>query len=196
MKVPNITIYGFVTDIKNTSLVQRLVNAFVILNCCGKLYFGIILVLDISLFRLHNHNPPTYETGSTRKFLLGRTDTIRSASIASSEFVKAMVSPNKTVSIKLLHWITLSHTEGARTYPSFCGMKHLVVSSWTSFGKDARSLQGSSGPPSSKLAGTHSWVRSRGASWNAWSLRSLLLLRALVLVKKSDAPLFMSSNCL
>ena len=48
--------------------------------------------------RLHNHNPPTYETGSTRKFLLGRTDTIRSASIASSEFVKAMVSPNKTVS--------------------------------------------------------------------------------------------------
>ena len=52
-----------------------------------------------SFSRLHNHNPPTYETGSTRKFLLGRTDTIRSASIASSEFVKAMVSPNKTVSV-------------------------------------------------------------------------------------------------
>ncbi|KAK2553260.1 Carnitine O-acetyltransferase, partial [Acropora cervicornis] len=53
------------------------------------------------LDRIHNHNPPTYETGSTRKFLLGRTDTIRSASIASSNFVKAMVSPNKTNAEKL-----------------------------------------------------------------------------------------------
>lgn len=50
------------------------------------------------VYRLHNHNPPTYETGSTRKFFLGRTDTIRSASITSSEFAKSMVSPNKTVS--------------------------------------------------------------------------------------------------
>jgi len=65
--------------------------------------FSVFFILFVCLFfsfacRLHNHNPPTYETGSTRKFLLGRTDTIRSASIASSEFVKAMVSPNKTVS--------------------------------------------------------------------------------------------------
>lgn len=54
------------------------------------------LAFQLTYYRLHNHNPPTYETGSTRKFMLGRTDTIRSASIASSEFVKAMVSPNKT----------------------------------------------------------------------------------------------------
>ena len=60
----------------------------------------VVIKYTFSFFfdRIHNHNPPTYETGSTRKFLLGRTDTIRSASIASSNFVKAMVSPNKTVS--------------------------------------------------------------------------------------------------
>ena len=60
--------------------------------------FHFVCLFVLFVCRLHNHNPPTYETGSTRKFLLGRTDTIRSASIASSEFVKAMVSPNKTVS--------------------------------------------------------------------------------------------------
>ncbi|XP_068735255.1 carnitine O-acetyltransferase-like isoform X1 [Montipora capricornis] len=54
------------------------------------------MAFQLTFYRLHNHNAPTYETGSTRKFLLGRTDTIRSASIASSDFVKAMVSPNKT----------------------------------------------------------------------------------------------------
>lgn len=59
------------------------------------------MAFQLTFYRLHNHNPPTYETGSTRKFLLGRTDTIRSASIASSEFVKAMVSPNKTNAEKL-----------------------------------------------------------------------------------------------
>ena len=52
--------------------------------------------------RLHNHSPPTYETGSTRKFKLGRTDTIRTASLEAAEFCKAMVSPNKSVSL-LLH---------------------------------------------------------------------------------------------
>lgn len=59
------------------------------------------MAFQLTFYRLHNHNPPTYETGSTRKFMLGRTDTIRSASIASSEFVKAMVSPNKTNAEKL-----------------------------------------------------------------------------------------------
>lgn len=78
------------------------------------LLFAIICCL-ISLCRLHNHNPPTYETGSTRKFLLGRTDTIRSASIASDEFVKAMVSPNKTVSFYLQHAMVKT---GLPTLPS------------------------------------------------------------------------------
>ncbi|EDO28398.1 predicted protein, partial [Nematostella vectensis] len=42
--------------------------------------------------RLHGHVAPAYETGSTRQFKLGRTDTIRSASIATHEFVRAMTS--------------------------------------------------------------------------------------------------------
>ena len=65
---------------------------------CTRWELQLTVIFLSFLCRLHNHNPPTYETGSTRKFMLGRTDTIRSASIASSEFVKAMVSPNKTVS--------------------------------------------------------------------------------------------------
>lgn len=59
------------------------------------------MAFQLTFYRLHNHNPPTYETGSTRKFFLGRTDTIRSASITSSEFAKSMVSPNKTNAEKL-----------------------------------------------------------------------------------------------
>ncbi|XP_048586991.1 carnitine O-acetyltransferase isoform X2 [Nematostella vectensis] len=48
--------------------------------------------LQLAFYRLHGHVAPAYETGSTRQFKLGRTDTIRSASIATHEFVRAMTS--------------------------------------------------------------------------------------------------------
>ena len=55
------------------------------------------LVDNISILpRLHGHIPPTYETGSTKKFRLGRTDTIRTASVAA--FCEAMASKDKNVS--------------------------------------------------------------------------------------------------
>lgn len=140
---------------------------FILFNCCVKLYDVIHFL--ISLFRLHNHNPPTYETGSTRKFLLGRTDTIRSASIASSEFVKAMVSPNKTVSIKVCFGSKCPID--TRAYSSFCGMKWVVIFPWTSLGQDARPWQRSvllHVPPASpqhqtllELINLWTWVKSR-----------------------------------
>lgn len=146
-------------------------------NSCVKLYDIIHFLLF--LFRLHNHNPPTYETGSTRKFLLGRTDTIRSASIASSEFVKAMVSPNKTVSIKVCFGSKCPID--ARAYSSFCGMKWVVIFPWTSLGQDARPWQRSvllHVPPASPQHQTcwNSLIYELGwrvgETWIAWSLRS------------------------
>jgi hypothetical protein len=46
------------------------------------------------LYRLYNEPCATYETASLRKYQHGRTDTIRSCSIESLAFCKAMVDPN------------------------------------------------------------------------------------------------------
>lgn len=47
--------------------------------------------------RIYGQACATYESASLRMFHLGRTDTIRSASVASLTFVKAMDDPNVTV---------------------------------------------------------------------------------------------------
>ena len=49
---------------------------------------------------MYGHLTATYESGSTRLFLYGRTDTIRASSIESLAFCKAMVDPNTNVSYK------------------------------------------------------------------------------------------------
>lgn len=51
------------------------------------------VALQLAYYRLHGHTCATYETGHTRLFALGRTETIRSASSASADFTKAMDSP-------------------------------------------------------------------------------------------------------
>lgn len=50
------------------------------------------------IFRLHGRSPPTYESGGTRQFILGRTETIRSATIESDTFARAMSWPTYSVS--------------------------------------------------------------------------------------------------
>lgn len=50
---------------------------------------GFQMALQLAYFRLHGRPPPTYETAQTRKFLRGRTETIRSCSISSTAFVQA-----------------------------------------------------------------------------------------------------------
>ncbi|XP_065051829.1 carnitine O-acetyltransferase-like isoform X3 [Rhopilema esculentum] len=55
------------------------------------------LGLQLAFFRLHGHIPPTYETASTKWFRLGRTETIRTASIASKAFCESMAVPNLPV---------------------------------------------------------------------------------------------------
>ncbi|XP_031553075.1 carnitine O-acetyltransferase-like [Actinia tenebrosa] len=49
---------------------------------------------QLTHYRLHGQLGPAYETGATRKFKLGRTETIRSASVPTLEFVQSMANPS------------------------------------------------------------------------------------------------------
>ncbi|XP_043096113.1 carnitine O-acetyltransferase isoform X2 [Puntigrus tetrazona] len=53
------------------------------------------VALQLAYYRIYKRCCPTYESASLRMFRLGRTDTIRSASIDSANFVKAMDDPAK-----------------------------------------------------------------------------------------------------
>lgn len=80
----------------------------------------------------------TYESAQTRKFRLGRTEVIRSASNQSKAFVDAMLDPNGSVSTLWKHMITMgiakepihiSTRAGCRkgqTLPSSCGEAYPV----------------------------------------------------------------------
>ncbi|CAG5122644.1 unnamed protein product [Candidula unifasciata] len=61
------------------------------------------IAFQLAYYRLYKKACATYETGSLRRFQLGRTDTIRSCSIASHAFTKAMddssVPGNKKVTL-------------------------------------------------------------------------------------------------
>ncbi|XP_077986310.1 carnitine O-acetyltransferase-like isoform X2 [Glandiceps talaboti] len=58
------------------------------------------VALQLAYYRVYNEPAATYESGSIRRYRLGRTDTIRSCSIASDEFCKAMVNDGKMPSEK------------------------------------------------------------------------------------------------
>lgn len=55
------------------------------------------MVLQLAWYRQYNQPTPVYETGSTRKFLHGRTETIRSLSQESLDFVKIFDSKETLV---------------------------------------------------------------------------------------------------
>lgn len=59
------------------------------------------VALQLAFYRMYQHSCATYESASLRMFRLGRTDTIRSASGASAEFVKAFDSSIKTSTEKV-----------------------------------------------------------------------------------------------
>lgn len=61
----------------------------------------LIPVTSFSTFRMYGHSCATYESASLRMFRLGRTDTIRSTSVASLKFVQSMDSPDKSVRIEV-----------------------------------------------------------------------------------------------
>jgi carnitine O-acetyltransferase len=51
------------------------------------------IALQLAYYRMYGVPCATYETGQTRQFYHGRTETVRSCSVESVEFTKAMVSP-------------------------------------------------------------------------------------------------------
>lgn len=56
------------------------------------------MVLQLAYYRLHKKVTATYETGSTRKYLHGRTDTIRTCSVDTKALVEAWHDPKTDVS--------------------------------------------------------------------------------------------------
>lgn len=56
------------------------------------------LVMGLAYYKMKGEIAPTYESAQTRKFKLGRTEVIRSATPDALEFYKAMEDPSKSVS--------------------------------------------------------------------------------------------------
>ncbi|EDV28163.1 uncharacterized protein TRIADDRAFT_21860 [Trichoplax adhaerens] len=56
--------------------------------------------MQIAFYRIHSRMASTYESGSTRLYLLGRTETIRSASLEAKAFAEAAFSDDIEVSVK------------------------------------------------------------------------------------------------
>ena len=52
------------------------------------------------IYRLHGENASQYESGATKLYLHGRTETIRSTSVESAAFCKAFLSDGVSVSNK------------------------------------------------------------------------------------------------
>ncbi|EDV28147.1 uncharacterized protein TRIADDRAFT_20587 [Trichoplax adhaerens] len=52
------------------------------------------IAMQLAYYRLHGRSPPTYESGGTRQYILGRTETIRSATIESDTFARAIDWPS------------------------------------------------------------------------------------------------------
>jgi len=59
------------------------------------------LAMQLAYYKQNGKPCATYETGHTRKFFHGRTDTIRPCSQHSIEWTKSMVDPNATTASKL-----------------------------------------------------------------------------------------------
>lgn len=55
------------------------------------------MVLQLAYYNLHEEFVPTYETATMRAYYNGRTETVRSCSQDSVNFVLAMNNPNETV---------------------------------------------------------------------------------------------------
>eukprot|EP00800_Vazella_pourtalesii_P020958 TRINITY_DN7604_c1_g1_i1.p1 TRINITY_DN7604_c1_g1~~TRINITY_DN7604_c1_g1_i1.p1 ORF type:complete len:672 (+),score=176.90 TRINITY_DN7604_c1_g1_i1:153-2168(+) len=72
------------------------------------------VALQLAYYKLHTKTPATYESGSTRKFYQGRTETIRSATMASLEFVHAMTQ-NELSNDRLAHLLRQA-VEAHRNY--------------------------------------------------------------------------------
>lgn len=63
--------------------------------------FFMQMAIQLAMFRMHQTFVATYETGHTRAFYHGRTDTVRSLSVESAAFVRAMMDEAASAADKL-----------------------------------------------------------------------------------------------
>ena len=56
------------------------------------------MVIQLAYYKLYEKSCPTYESAQTKKYAWGRTETCRSVSNESVNWVKAMEDPNLSVS--------------------------------------------------------------------------------------------------
>jgi carnitine O-acetyltransferase len=59
------------------------------------------MVIQLAYYNMHGVSRPTYESASTRKYLKGRTETIRSVSLESVDFVKSINDPSISNEVKI-----------------------------------------------------------------------------------------------
>ena len=62
--------------------------------------FFMQMAIQLAHYRMHHAFAPTYETGHTRAFYHGRTDTVRTCSLASCTFVRTMEDASATAADK------------------------------------------------------------------------------------------------
>jgi carnitine O-acetyltransferase len=80
------------------------------------------LALQLSQFRLFGEFKSTYEVTVTRRFLHGRTETLRSVSNEAVDFVKKMTTNDATVASKAAALKTAAETHVARMKACMAGM--------------------------------------------------------------------------
>lgn len=94
------------------------------------------VALQLAFYRMYRHSCATYESASLRMFRLGRTDTIRSASSSSAQFVSAFDDPSKqnTEKVELLEnavkahrWYTNMAVSGQAIDRHLLGLKMLAL---------------------------------------------------------------------
>ncbi|KAI5298602.1 Carnitine O-acetyltransferase mitochondrial [Ascosphaera atra] len=71
------------------------------------------MMLQLAYFKMYGKNRPTYESASTRRYKLGRTETTRTVSDESVAWCKAMADPNvsREECVKLLRAALAAHTK-------------------------------------------------------------------------------------
>jgi len=71
------------------------------------------LAIQLTYYRIHHHLTAIYETGSTRAFYHGRTDTVRSCTEGVGKFIKAFDDPSVSAHQKFLFFreAVASHRE-------------------------------------------------------------------------------------
>ncbi|KAI7861826.1 acyltransferase ChoActase/COT/CPT [Spinellus fusiger] len=71
------------------------------------------MVIQLAYYKMFGVNRPTYESGQTRKFQRGRTETCRSVSTASVHFCKVMEDPHASTEAKIAGFRAAIASQGA-----------------------------------------------------------------------------------